>query len=407
MRVPLRAIRIGLVVVVIALLVPLAAGFLGQTGSPGPTDATTTSSESVTPSPDGTTVRTHSPSDQPEHLVYVVDAAGPAQLTVVDRTTEEVVFKTTEYQIYHDVDPSPAGERTLLYTASNIYGGDACAEVPTDSCTLNVVERVNYSTGETERLYSRLLNYNGSSNTHDVDRISGTEYLVGDIQFDRVFVVNTSDGTVEWTWEAASAFDRSSGGKPDDWTHLNDVEVLDDGRYMANLRNQDQVVFLDRERGLLENWTLGSDGDHEVLYEPHNPDYIPAEMGGPAILIADSENNRIVEYQRRNGTWERTWLWTDERLQWPRDADRLPNNNTLVVDTHGTRILEVAPNGTVVAERSVPRGVYEAELLSTGPESDGGYSMARIRHDTASAAVGGPAGPIERARKGFLDLFPP
>ncbi|MEF8774276.1 MAG: hypothetical protein V5A37_06120, partial [Halobacteriales archaeon] len=168
-----------------------------------------------------------------------------------------------------------------------------------------------------------------------------------------------------------------------------------------------QVVFLDRERGLLENWTLGSDGDHEVLYEPHNPDYIPAEMGGPAILIADSENNRIVEYQRRNGTWERTWLWTDERLQWPRDADRLPNNNTLVVDTHGTRILEVAPNGTVVAERSVPRGVYEAELLSTGPESDGGYSMARIRHDTASAAVGGPAGPIERARKGFLDLFPP
>jgi len=182
--------------------------------------------------------------------------------------------------------------------------------------------------------------------------------------------------------------------------------VLSENLYMVNLRNQDQVVFVHRDRGLLENWTLGTDDDYETLYEPHNPDYIPAEKGGPAILIADSENNRVVEYQRRNDSWVRTWKWTDEKLQWPRDADRLPNNDTLIVDTHGTRILEVRPNGTIARQLSVPRGVYDAELLSTGPESTGGRSMARIRGETTDPDVSSVQG-TDRVRKALLDLFPP
>jgi hypothetical protein len=74
-----------------------------------------------------------------------------------------------------------------------------------------------------------------------------------------------------------------------------------------------------------------------LFYEQHNPDYIPEERGGPAVLVADSENGRVVEYGRTpgngtpvtDGTWERTWQWRDGRLQWPRDADRLPNGGWL------------------------------------------------------------------------------
>ncbi|MFT4891759.1 MAG: hypothetical protein ACI9YT_002694 [Halobacteriales archaeon] len=400
MRVDARTVRIAVLVTVVVFALPSAGGFVAHYDSTHGADVTTPSGDV-----DGSDV-TRTTRRSPEHLAYVIDAAGPAQLTVVNRTTGTTVFKTTDHEVYHDVDPSPAGETTLMYVASDVRGEAVCPEPLATPCTHNVIERINYSTGETEQLYGRFLNYSGSSQTHDVARISSTEYLVGDIKFDRIFVVNVETDAIEWTWNVSSAYDRSTGGQPGDWTHLNDVEVLDEDLYMVNLRNQDQVVFVHRDRGLLENWTLGTDDDYETLYEPHNPDYIPAENGGPAILIADSENDRVVEYQRRNGSWERTWKWTDETLQWPRDADRLPNNNTLIADTHGTRILEVRPNGSVARVREVPRGVYDVELLSTGPESAGGNSMARIRGATNDSDVSSVRG-LDRVQKAFLDRFPP
>jgi hypothetical protein len=146
----------------------------------------------------------------------------------------------------------------------------------------------------------------------------------------------------------------------------------------------DQVVFLaptagpDGGWGVQSNWSLGSDDRRSVLFEQHNPDYIPADRGGPAVLVADSENGRVVEYERTGGTWNRTWGWTDARLQWPRDADRLPSGNTLVVDSHGDRVLEVRPDGQVVW--SVTVGMpYDAERLGTGDESAGGQSISAIR----------------------------
>ena len=142
------------------------------------------------------------------------------------------------------------------------------------------------------------------------------------------------------------------------------------------------------ETGVVENWTLGSDDDHDTLYEQHNPDYIPAERGGPAIVLADSENDRVTEFQREGGAgadgeWERAWTWSDDRLEWPRDADRLPNGNTLVTDTDGGRVLEVAPNGSVVWSVGV-RGGYDAERLGTGDESAGGPAMSATTAGTAN-----------------------
>jgi hypothetical protein len=427
LRLHLRTVRLGLLLTLIVLTAPLAVDFVTQ-GQASPSGSPDSSNQQrVSGTPETTETRTASDTrpgspDRPSGLVaYVVDAQGPGQLTVFNRTTSEVLFTTQRYGLYHDVDPSPEGEQTLSYVAHNITGKAICPErlKPSAPCTENVIERINYSTGETERLYSSFVNYNGSSNWHDVDRISGSQFLVGDIQFDRVFIVDTAAGSIEWIWNVSAEYDRSTGGKPNDWTHLNDVEVLDENRYMVNLRNQDQVVFVHREKGLLDNLTLGADGDHETLYEQHNPDYIPEERGGPAILVADSENNRIVEYQRQDGSWVQSWVWADERLRWPRDADRLPNDNTLVVDTHGTRLLEVAPSGEIVWQREVPRGVYEVELLSTGDESAGGRSMAAIRDASSDASSNGTertvnttdarsfGGIDDTAQRAFLDAFPP
>jgi len=298
-----------------------------------------------------------------------------------------VYYYENDHTRYWDVDPVPGTAATVEFVyADHIDAGECDGSV----CTRNGVERVNLTTGEATDVYSRVTPGKHSTRWHDVDRIDDERLLVADIDRDRVFVVNTTTELVEWEWDAQAAFDVDTGGPyPEDWTHLNDVEYVEiDGRetVMVSLRNHDQVAFVDFERGLRENWTLGEDGDHDTLYEQHNPDYVPPERGGPALLVADSENGRVVEYRRvdpdtgepttgPDGEWNRTWTWADARLQWPRDADRLPNGHTLVTDSNGDRVLEVDRSGEVVWSATVGFP-YEAERLGTGDESRGGESAA-------------------------------
>jgi hypothetical protein len=70
------------------------------------------------------------------------------------------------------------------------------------------------------------------------------------------------------------------------------------------------------------------------------------------------------------GEWNRTWR-VSGGFQWPRDADRLPNGNTLVTDSRNHRVLEVTPKGTVVWEVYTPWLPYDAERVRTGDGSNG------------------------------------
>ncbi|GAA0241046.1 arylsulfotransferase family protein [Haladaptatus pallidirubidus] len=275
---------------------------------------------------------------------------------------------------YWDIDPVEGTNTTVEYLYADHLNKSECG---TEVCTRNGVERVNLSTGEVTDIYSRVTPGKHSTRWHDGDRINKSTYAIADIAQDRVFAVNTTTGLLEWSWEAQNDFDpkKSGGPYPEDWTHLNDIEVLDDGRLMVSLRNHDQVVFLDRKTGLEDNWTLGSDDQHNVIYEQHNPDYIPKSGGGPAVLIGDSENNRVVEYQRENDEWNQTWTWQDSQMQWPRDADRLPNGHTLITDSNGNRVLEVNQQGDVVWSVDIAFP-YEAERLETGDESTNGQSAS-------------------------------
>jgi hypothetical protein len=326
-----------------------------------------------------------------------------------------VTYYNDTHTRYWDVDPVPGTDATVEYVFADHLPARECGGESV--CTRNGVERVNLTTGETTAVYSRVTPGKHATRWHDVDRLDEDHLVVADIDRDRVYVVNTSTELVTWAWSARSDYPiaDSGGPYPSDWTHLNDVEVLEDGRIMASLRNHDQVVFLDRETGLNESWTLGSDGNHSRLYEQHNPDYVPAEEGGPAVVVADSENNRVVEYQREDGDWTRTWTWSDEAAQWPRDADRLPDGDTLVTDSNGNRVLRVDGEGEVVWSMDVAFP-YEAERLETGDESSGGPSarQAGLGDRTADSEGGGDAGdgatdsagllePLRRAITGLLD----
>ena len=195
-----------------------------------------------------------------------------------------------------------------------------------------------------------------------------------------MFVVDTRDDSIVWEWYFDEHYSRDAGGQGGDWTHVNDVEVLPDGRIMLSPRNMDEVIFLEERNGeyaVDEDWTLGEDDNYDILYEQHNADYIPREYGGPAVIVADSENARAVEFQRVDGEWVQSWSWRDVRLKWPRDADRLPNGNTLIVDSNGNRLVELNASDDVVwsANLGMP---YDVERIGTGDESEGGPA-ARLR----------------------------
>ncbi|MFC6796312.1 arylsulfotransferase (asst) [Haladaptatus sp. DYSN1] len=311
---------------------------------------------------------------------------------------------------YWDVDPVPGTEATVEYAFSHHYENGGCPTEwdaasygvdqetwdhyervhGTEACTLNGVERVNLKTGEVTTVWTQFTPGKEASRYHDVDRLDENRLVVADIYLDRVFVVNTETNETEWTWNATEVHETSSGGPyPKDWTHINDVEILDDGRIMVDMRNHDEIIFLN-DAGAIEDMTLGADDNHNILYEQHNPDYIPPNRGGPAVIVADSENNRVVEYQRENGEWKQTWLWQDARMQWPRDADRLPNGNTLITDSNADRVFEVDQRGNIVWSVNIAFP-YEAERLGTGDESAGGESATALGLESHSSSMTGKA----------------
>jgi len=315
-----------------------------------------------------------------------------------------ILYENGTYEYYWDVDPEPE-QRTVLYAATErVDEQTQCVPIEFgEHCIRHVIERLNLETGETERIFSHVTPKKRSSEWHDVDRINENHLLIAGMYSDRVFIVDTSTGLINWQWNVQNNYSLDTGGQyPENWVHLNDVEYIHNGTVMVSLRNQDQVVFVDTDRGLIQNMTLGEENEYSILYEQHNPDYIPTSKGGPAVLISDSENNRVVEYQRTDGEWTQTWTWKDQVLTWPRDADRLPNGNTLITDSHGDRVLEVNEQGEIVWEIKVSYP-YEAERLETSPESTGGQSA--IAADLESRGQN-TATQVSRSTSSITDLLP-
>lgn len=229
--------------------------------------------------------------------------------------------------------------------------------------------------------------------THDIDLINGDELLVANMRAgddDRIFIYNRTQDRITWEWKFINHYNRSMGADGEDWTHVNDVDKIGEGRYLVSPRNFDQVIVVNRSTKEIE-MQLGEDEKHEMLYEQHNPTYLESENGTPTILVADSENDRIVEYAKDDDEWTRTWeLGINGSFNWPRDADRLPNGNTLIVDSINHRVIEVTPEGEIVWEFYAPWLPYDVERITYGDEAGG--PTIRAQGKTGEYAVNGSAG---------------
>ena len=227
-----------------------------------------------------------------------------------------------------------------------------------------------------------------NSEVHDVEQLPSGERLVTDMEAERIFTVNEA-GETTWEWRAGEFYDAPADPTRVDWLHINDVDVIGDGRYLVSVRNANQLVVVERGSGVVEVINEDTDdsddgdstqfdqladtdgdgdvrcGDPDLMDHQHNPQW----LGDGAVLVADSENNRIVELHRSGGEWEEVWTLTRAEgvaLSWPRDADRLANGNTLVTDSANQRIVEVNESGATVWSYRTPLIPYEAERLPEG-----------------------------------------
>ncbi|WP_227132450.1 arylsulfotransferase family protein [Halorubellus salinus] len=268
----------------------------------------------------------------------------------------------------YDVDPLEDG--TLFVTATtNLDDGDDRGET--------VFYKLDPETGDV--VWEETADF---LDTHDADLVSDTEILVANMRAtegvdgnrDRLLVYNRTTDEITWQWQFRDHYSREAdvgGNYSEDWTHVNDVDAVNETHYLASPRNFDMVVLVNRTSGEVV-WELGEPNSGDVMLKQHNPVYYESENGTPTVVVADSENNRIVEYARRDGDWQRTWrVGNSSSLSWPRDADRLPNGNTLVGDSSNNRVLEVTPDGEVVWEVYTPWLVYDVERVPYGDEAGG------------------------------------
>nr|WP_241429831.1 aryl-sulfate sulfotransferase [Haloferax larsenii] len=228
-----------------------------------------------------------------------------------------------------------------------------------------------------------------NSEVHDVEVLDSGEILMTDMDRERVFTVR--DGEVTWQWNASSMYDAPADPTKTDWLHINDVDVIGEDRYLVSVRNANQLVIIERGSGVVDVINEDDDGDGkgdpEVMLRQHNPQW----LGDGAVLVADSENNRIIELHENDaGDWEIAWSVRSAQgvsFRWPRDADRLPNGNTLITDSANQRIVEVNRTGTVVWSVKTDLIPYEAERLPVGETVGGPQSDAALDDEHESEEI--------------------
>ncbi len=226
------------------------------------------------------------------------------------------------------------------------------------------------------------------SEVHDVERLPSGDLLVADMEYEGILTANLSTGEHEWVWNASDYYDAPADPTRVDWLHLNDVDRIGDGRYLVSIRNTNQLVVVERGEGVVE--VINEDRDRSVLYEQHNPHWLAPGR----VLVADSENDRVVELHRNesSGEWEVAWTVSEAGgidLSWPRDADRLPNGNTVITDSLNDRVVVVDENGSQVRSYATPPLPYEADVVPYGerPGLENGSAASGAANETVPADV--------------------
>jgi hypothetical protein len=266
----------------------------------------------------------------------------------------------------HDVDRLPDGH--TLITDGGQPGGPTAAQPGSGSKIIEVDADGNV-VWFFPSIRLRLLRAGdqGLNWAHNADRLPSGNTLISDTGHDRVIEIDAS-GTVVWNSDDVTFSDGSVLDYP------NDANWLPSDRLLITDRDNHRVLEIARDGTIV--WQFGETGvpgnDDSHLGGPHNADRLPSGN----TIVADSLNNRILEIAPDGSI---VWQYPPPPparspfrfsapllLDWPRDADRLSNGNTLITDSRHDRIIEVTPTGQVVWEYDDLELPYDADRLSNG-----------------------------------------
>lgn len=211
-----------------------------------------------------------------------------------------------------------------------------------------------------------------NSEIHDVMPVEGG-FIAVDMEYERLIFIpkDAKDGVSTVLWRASKFYDAPEDATEEDWLHINDVDRISENEYLISVRNENQLLVINTTQGKATQ-VINKERDKDILSRQHNPQWLSEDR----ILVADSHNLRIVELEKQDGEWVPVWgidKAQGEQFRWPRDADRLPNGNTLITDSRNHRVVEVNAQGETVNSWDVGFLPYEADAMSVG-ETVGGQS---------------------------------
>lgn len=201
--------------------------------------------------------------------------------------------------------------------------------------------------------------------SHDADRLpnGNTLYNLGwqDKGEDVVREVDP-DGKLVWSWKGVEDYDRApfADVSHEGWMHVNAVSRLKNGNTLVSMRNFNTIAEVGPNGRVVRDWTFkardkrtGIQTQGKIRGERnHEPEVLP----NGNMLLCLRRPNRFVEFNMKTG--EMVWEWNHpgggRELRTNREANRLPNGNTL--GSASNKLVEIAPNGDIVWQMIAPRG---------------------------------------------------
>lgn len=199
--------------------------------------------------------------------------------------------------------------------------------------------------------------------SHDADRLlnGNTLYNLGWSKKGKDVVREVDrDGNIVWSWNGLADYDREPFSDIDSegWMHVNSVTRLSDGSTLVSIRNFNTVAIVGADGRVVRDWTFqGRDRRTKVQTQGRvrgERNHEPEILDNGHMLLALRRPTRFVEFDMK--TEEVVWSWThpdgERALRTNREANRLPNGNTL--GSAGDKIIEIAPDGTIVWQMLAP-----------------------------------------------------
>jgi len=228
-----------------------------------------------------------------------------------------------------------------------------------DMTDIGINEETNFIK-EIDMNKNTLWELNGLLFPHDVEQLQNDDVIVADTLHNRFLGLSASkltcgdlDEAIMWEWNVDDINWTSYNSKwdinhfyqlDDAYAHPNDFDFHNYDTWtgmLISLRDFDLVIEINftsavqRKNASADDilWHYGDYHNKTLLYHQHDPEYM---MNGN-ILIADSENHRIIEVNK--STHKIVWEYTND-LGWVREGDELSNGDILIGDDNKVLIID-------------------------------------------------------------------